>query len=112
MKTVTGNTCVRHSNWIYASHISLCSDMPKHPKVVSITTGREKLAQRSPNVTNLPLHPGDLISRIECRRSASGIELRIRSLLTPILCPPTKAARKPLRPIPIRGPITEHDHNP
>jgi hypothetical protein len=38
----------------------------------------DEVPQRSANITNLPLHPGDLISRIECRRSATGIDLLVR----------------------------------
>jgi hypothetical protein len=110
LPSALSNLC-SDSDWIYGSYISLCSGMPKHHKVVSITTGRKKLAQRLRNMNKFPLPPRDAGCIIECSRSGIRIDLLVRPLnITPTLPPPQTAAVRPAKPIPIRGPSAASDH--
>jgi hypothetical protein len=86
--------------------------MPKHPKVVSITTGRAESAQHLPRVLHLPSRPGEISRRIELWRSPARIDLVVRTgPITPVLHLPKTAARKPVQPIPIRQPSTSDDED-
>jgi hypothetical protein len=98
-------------DWHCAPYISLCSGMPKYAKVVSITTGREKLTQRLPRVIKLPSQPGEITRIIECWQSPMRIDLVVRNgpIMPALALPKT---RKPVQPIPIRQRGTAHEDGP
>ncbi|MFL6351154.1 MAG: hypothetical protein ACJ74Z_04800 [Bryobacteraceae bacterium] len=83
--------------------------MPKQPKVVCITRGKQKPAQQLPTVIHLPPLPGRIAHKIECWQSGTSIDLVLRTGQFAADLGWKKRSIKPALPIPIRGRTTSDE---